>query len=104
MADVALPTEGVDRNIIMEAMPPIFSASPSPRRAWIEIGSDSARQFLLLVALPTEGVDRNTTDDWRRGQKMSPSPRRAWIEIPTDLRVLLDGAGSPSPRRAWIEM
>src|SRR5699024_11113282 len=58
---VALPTEGVDRNI----PPHLFKC-------------------LVLVALPTEGVDRNlhqvivSVDG-----NASPSPRRAWIEIKT---------------------
>ena len=56
---VALPTEGVDRNL--------------PRRPW---------RRGAAVALPTEGVDRNYTLqlDTHTG-KVSPSPRRAWIEI-----------------------
>ena len=31
--------------------------SPSPRRAWIEIGSPTDRGRCAEVALPTEGVD-----------------------------------------------
>ena len=58
-----------------------LEASPSPRRAWIEISLRAVQHLPIR----------------------SPSPRRAWIEIhhshPLPLRP-----PSPSPRRAWIEM
>ena len=56
---VALPTEGVDRNAMIQDVEALFRPSPSPRRAWIEIWP---RQ-------------------WPAVQAASPSPRRAWIEI-----------------------
>ena|GEM_PF-5693083 len=34
-----------------------FEVSPSPRRAWIEIGETLEQLAELYVALPTEGVD-----------------------------------------------
>ena len=33
------------------------TASPSPRRAWIEMISFKVNNFTVNVALPTEGVD-----------------------------------------------
>ncbi len=36
---------------------PFLPASPSPRRAWIEILTPLFVCILLTVALPTEGVD-----------------------------------------------
>ncbi len=59
-AAVALLAEGVDRNYY-----PVFAnlgeqASPSSRRAWIEIRSDSRQPQRFSVALLAEGVDRNT--------------------------------------------
>ena len=56
-------------------------ASPSPRRAWIEIFLSYLSIFVLS----------------------SPSPRRAWIEI-LIIVVVIQLLKSPSPRRAWIEM
>ena len=56
---VALPTEGVDRNLFAIKMPPVGSRSPSPRRAWIEIMLGRGAGKDGVVALPTEGVDRN---------------------------------------------
>ena len=57
--DVALLTEGVDRN------------------AWMLLYKSDIR-----VALLTEGVDRNRSMmDYFTQDKMSPSSRRAWIEI-----------------------
>ena len=57
-------------------------ASPSSRRAWIEIPEELADVIAGMVALLAEGVDRNkdglmliAVDD------TSPSSRRAWIEI-----------------------
>ena len=35
----------------------LLQASPSPRRAWIEISFMGRAADLLFVALPTEGVD-----------------------------------------------
>ena len=37
----------------------VESASPSSRRAWIEINNISILHRLILVALLAEGVDRN---------------------------------------------
>ena len=79
---VALPAEGVDRN---DGNIPLIVgriASPSPRRAWIEMDYAELDKIESVVALPAEGVDRNLI---RNGivtiNDPSPSPRRAWIEI-----------------------
>ena len=57
-------------------------ASPSPRRAWIEIRT---RKYCPSCI-------------------KSPSPRRAWIEIILVYFVGSHLVKSPSPRRAWIEI
>ena len=61
---VALPTEGVDRNLGNLMADAVSNMSPSPRRAWIEIACVPAIAMSESVALPTEGVDRNGTVDW----------------------------------------
>ena len=56
---VALLAEGVDRNSVNQGTNLMADASPSSRRAWIEMGGlEKAAQSLK-----------------------SPSSRRAWIEI-----------------------
>ena len=80
------------------------SPSPSPRRAWIEIGEPCGDWRAGVVALHPEGVDRNPEGKvccdlcpvalhpegvdrnapWSgpdHPQCTSPSTRRAWIEI-----------------------
>ena len=57
--NVALLTEGVDRNLRQRLPLPV-----------------------AYVALLTEGVDRNAAACWRSCSSVgSPSSRRAWIEI-----------------------
>ena len=59
---VALPTEGVDRNMAVLGDQSHGTKSPSPRRAWIEISFYAIQKTdSETVALPTEGVDRNCT-------------------------------------------
>ena len=58
--NVALLTEGVDRNAQFTVIIYFITASPSSRRAWIEM---PIRAMPLLVVIG------------------SPSSRRAWIEI-----------------------
>ena len=78
---VALLAEGVDRNMYTGCRLGELIASPSSRRAWIEIGEN-----------------RRKKADW-----WSPSSRRAWIEM--ELRNWKKAAhASPSSRRAWIEI
>ena len=102
--EVALLTEGVDRNVKSHLEPIWQQASPSSRRAWIEIPlrgqqgcgrrSPSSRRAWIemicpagqwggvAVALLTEGVDRNWLHQrCRPKSKRSPSSRRAWIEM-----------------------
>ena len=101
---VALLAEGVDKNILNPLGYYMDYASPSSRRAWIEIvtstNPDSRGTVALLaegvdkmtigtsssmeprVALLAEGVDRNKAGCWNIWQRAwSPSSRRAWIEI-----------------------
>ena len=66
--------------------------SPSSRRAWIEIIRLHAQKPAPLVALLAEGVDRNMRMQTFFPQKqVSPSSRRAWIEM----------CASILPRAAW---
>ena len=128
LAVVALLAEGVDRNLYYCGKRDAISASPSSRRAWIEMHfcdlcpkgqgcrSPSSRRawieisttwavFLTAtVALLAEGVDRNkTTNSFLSSICQSPSSRRAWIEISlTSIRNW--AVWSPSSRRAWIEI
>ena len=104
---VALLAEGVDRNSRSLCTRGFQRASPSSRRAWIEIkkatGRTSGHSTVALlaegvdrnglcaalpvheraVALLAEGVDRNPSRRTAQASSMrqSPSSRRAWIEI-----------------------
>ena len=81
-----------------------FPASPSSRRAWIEIALLPVITPLLEVALLAEGVDRNFTNTTKTASDWgSPSSRRAWIEISYFFRSS-SVSSSPSSRRAWIEI
>ena len=81
-AVVALLAEGVDRNQSPQQHPPQRKASPSSRRAWIEIFRASWIMSQFGVALLAEGVDRNISAAMTIDREIrSPSSRRAWIEI-----------------------
>ena len=56
---VALLAEGVDRNLYPVLLLVLCGASPSSRRAWIEIFRDNLVSRQLHVAILAEGVDRN---------------------------------------------
>ena len=59
-----------------------WTASPSSRRAWIEIKLFVNMWPLYGVALLAEGVDRNFKAQLLLTEPHeSPSSRRAWIEI-----------------------
>ena len=58
---VALLAEGVDRNQTGFRASGSAHASPSSRRAWIEMSGNWVCSFSPAVALLAEGVDRNTT-------------------------------------------
>ena len=58
-AAVALLAEGVDRNLMVNVTMSQRHASPSSRRAWIEISLHQDAAFVIEVALLAEGVDRN---------------------------------------------
>ena len=101
---VALLAEGVDRNVVRVVYGRVCIASPSSRRAWIEIFLVGCLPAPPPVALLAEGVDRNKialTDE--RNIMRSPSSRRAWIEIRPQCRFCCLW-WSPSSRRAWIEI
>ncbi len=79
---VALLAEGVDRNGENTTVSANISASPSSRRAWIEIDQSWPQMEQSAVALLAEGVDRNhNSRKTETGSLESPSSRRAWIEI-----------------------
>ena len=60
----------------------VAAASPSSRRAWIEMATLSSRSVKMVVALLAEGVDRNRKKAKATEIEVeSPSSRRAWIEI-----------------------
>ena len=102
---VALLAEGVDRNFSKRKQTRMTRASPSSRRAWIEIASICYPAYYGKVALLAEGVDRNTYTDVSSGSSdTSPSSRRAWIEIDSNGKFIGLAETSPSSRRAWIEM
>ena len=56
---VALLAEGVDRNSLWANNKRACDASPSSRRAWIEIYGRIVNADADSVALLAEGVDRN---------------------------------------------
>ena len=58
-ASVALLAEGVDRNVEPGRLVAPIRASPSSRRAWIEIDHVVDGLVQAVVALLAEGVDRN---------------------------------------------
>ncbi len=58
---VALLAEGVDRNFKIFCSNRWSCASPSSRRAWIEIQAACRVRRRARVALLAEGVDRNIT-------------------------------------------
>ena len=71
---VALLAEGVDRNKNCVVAPAEVKASPSSRRAWIEISRFGSRPMMRVVALLAEGVDRNRirTDQYIEIQSRPP--------------------------------
>ena len=72
----------MDRNIFKLLAALSHAASPSSRRAWIEIIDITNQDGGADVALLAEGVDRNMDYlDEVLGDGASPSSRRAWIEI-----------------------
>ena len=79
---VALLAEGVDRNWRKLSPTDWKRASPTTRRAWIEIKMRGCCAVAKSVALLAEGVDRNRQQlELGILAKRSPSSRRAWIEI-----------------------
>ena len=116
---VALLTEGVDRNTPFFLLPLAGELSPFSRRAWIEIFLPQISPTMSVVALLTEGVDRNTSgqssavkqyvalltegvdrndtdDNANTAATKSPFSRRAWIEIALKLRKNQNHFGRPS--------
>ena len=125
--NVALLAEGVDRNPFMAqnighaaASPssrrawieisasgcqPAPMSSPSSRRAWIEIPALAVAHIMSRVALLAEGVDRNyNAKAVEVSTPTSPSSQRAWIEIGSSGLPRAASSRSPSSRRAWIEI
>ena len=81
-------------------------ASPSSRRAWIEICGARGACWSRCVALLAEGVDRNqrmskTRTDIKKVALLAEGVDRNWKRMHEEAR---DTARSPSSRRAWIEI
>ena len=72
---VALLAEGVDRNIIESFWGRSPLASPSSRRAWIEIFCPADNINNIVVALLAEGVDRNYEAKEMTIEKVGRPPR-----------------------------
>ena len=72
---VALLAEGVDRNDFDPIIEEIDAASPSSRRAWIEISSVASMCGVDDVALLAEGVDRNMPTAYRQTMISGRPPR-----------------------------
>ena len=86
-------------------MKPAAAASPSSRRAWVEIPAPSGSDALPRVALLAEGVGRNCGAGGLPSiEHRSPSSRRAWVEIHLCTTDTTNGRPSPSSRRAWVEI
>ena len=101
---VALLAEGVDRNYDNKSDHTYTVASPSSRRAWIEICSRAERCRAKRVALLAEGVDRNP----KRGAHYAKR-RVALLAEGVDRNTAAQSMEfaceqSPSSRRAWIEI
>ena len=78
MVLVALLAEGVDRNRVVSPSVQTTAASPSSRRAWIEICCRCSWLALFSVALLAEGVDRNHTPVTVRPSRLRRPPRRGY--------------------------
>ena len=82
-----------------------LAASPSSRRAWIEIPArPPAKSTTRAVALLAEGVDRNSN-----GHYTIAAADVALLAEGVDRNLTLEAIvilnlGSPSSRRAWIEI
>ena len=88
--------------------PPLWSlsgqTSPSSRRAWIEIRGGLAHIQCRLVALLAEGVDRNlVAGDSDHLLSVALLAEGVDRNVPCD-KIGQVKEGSPSSRRAWIEI
>ena len=123
---VALLAEGVDRNFHAIALVIVSTASPSSRRAWIEIsgfwlslrelrvallaeGVDRNLPSLVLrpvslVALLAEGVDRNTLQMALVSSAIVALLAEGVDRNSAASRASMSASRSPSSRRAWIEI
>ena len=102
---VALLAEGVDRNASVALLGKNAGASPSSRRAWIEISCSRMYSPPSAVALLAEGVDRNTVSSVQENLLSSVALLAEGVDRNTLLAMGFTGkAASPSSRRAWIEI
>ena len=92
---VALLAEGVDRNKGSLCTHLLQLASPSSRRAWIEIYSVPAGAATVLVALLAEGVDRNK----RSGNNRTLNDIVALLAEGVDRNLPSIGSPPPAGRR-----
>ena len=127
-APVALLAEGVDRNSLLLSSGHPFPASPSSRRAWIEIhicalcagfpakSPSSRRAWIEMirrgaaaghhrVALLAEGVDRNKNARRAARVEVAVALLAEGVDRNIEGKPTSDGSrASPSSRRAWIEI
>ena len=118
---VALPAEGVDRNISLVAAAAfegvdrnfVCQNDPPLVRCVALLAEGVDRNFFTLlyfvdcftVALLAEGVDRNRAIKSQVSPDfVSPSSRRVWIEITSCARFWPCWIRSPSSQRAGIEI
>ena len=124
---VALHPEGVDRNLLLSYIRLDKLASPSTRRAWIEIlrsvpllrphGSPSTRRAWIeirtkpsprkkcVVALHPEGVDRNIVEAIQQCELCTVALHPEGVDRNVKpFRQRHTHIPSPSTRRAWIEI
>ena len=95
----------MDRNILRTGGGAGGQLSLSARRAWIEIGCQSARHRQCCVALRKESVDRNQIQRLFVVHLTGVALRKESVDRNSKgMMVAVDGRLSLSARRAWIEM
>ncbi len=80
-------------------------ASPSLRRVWVEMYSQSRGHEESMCHPPCGGCGlKFVSRDGKIFEEQSPSLRRVWVEMRRARLDAVRGCGSPSLRRVWVEM